>query len=177
MASQIRSIPAPDARREPVSKTIGSVTFDDPYAWLGGDSAEALAWQWQQNDVAEREARGWRGFEKLKSQIASSGSAMEAFTRSAPRCVAGRWFWLAPGRKSSMRTLWTSTSATDAGQPVFEIETEATSVFWYEPSPNADLVAVAIGPQSMESGEWRVVEVATGTLLSARTPADRKSVV
>src|SRR5678816_3902422 len=34
----------PRARRESVTKTVGGVTFEDPYAWLHADTQEALAW-------------------------------------------------------------------------------------------------------------------------------------
>ena len=73
----------PRARRESVTKTVGGVTFEDPYAWLQPDTPEALAWQWSQDAAAERTIRSWPGFERLKAAIASAGSGSAAFLRSA----------------------------------------------------------------------------------------------
>ena len=39
---------------QPVTKTVGGVTFDDPYPQLHDDTPEALAWQWKQDEAARK---------------------------------------------------------------------------------------------------------------------------
>src|SRR4029078_2760281 len=97
----------PRARRESVTKTVGGVTFEDPYAWLQDDTPEALAWQWEQDAAAERSIRAWPGFDRLNAAIAAAGSASSPFTRSAPRLNGGRWFLFA-SRETHIATGWPS---------------------------------------------------------------------
>jgi len=167
----------PPAPRESVKKTIGSVTFEDPYASLQADTPEALAWQWQQDALAEREARSWPGFEKLKASIASLQAAPWLMP-SAKRRLGGRWFWIASSPGNGIRTVWSASSLDDAGQPIVKMEelvkpedVAASLVYWYEPSPSGELVAASICSHGAMVGEWRVIEVATGRVLPIAVPA------
>jgi prolyl oligopeptidase len=167
----------PPARREPVTKTVGGVTFEDPYAWLQADTPESLAWQWQQDAAAESSMRAWPGFERLKAAIAAAGSGSAAFMRSAPRLNGGRWFWFAPSEKS-MRTVWSSTRLDDPGAPIVQMsqlvkpeDAAATNVYWFEPSPNGEFVVMTVCSHGAMVGEFRVVETATGRVLPIVAPA------
>jgi prolyl oligopeptidase len=167
----------PPAPRESVTKTIGSVTFEDPYASLQADTPEALAWQWQQDALAERDARSWPGFEKLKASIASL-QAVPWLMPSAKRRLGGRWFWIASSPGNGIRTVWSASNLEDVGQPVVEMEAlvkpedvAASLVYWYEPSPSGELVAASICSHGAMIGEWRVIEVATGRVLPIAVPA------
>ena len=167
----------PRARRESVTKTVGGVTFDDPYAWLQPDTPEALAWQWSQDAAAERTMCSWPGFERLKAAIASAGSGAAAVLRSPPRRNGGRWFWVAPSEQS-MRMVWSSTELTDPGAPIVEMsqlvkaeDAAATIVIWYEPSPNGEFVVLTTTSHGAMIGEFRVVETATGRVLPIVHPS------
>lgn len=169
----------PPVPGERVVKTVGGVTFEDPYASLQADTPESLAWQWQQDTLAEREVRSWPGFEKLKAAIASLEGAPLRMP-SPRRRLGGRWFWTAPSASSPTRTVWSATSLEEAGQPIVEMEAlakpedaAATTVFsWmFEPSPNGEFVTAAICSQGAMVGEWRVIEVATGRVLPITVPA------
>ncbi|ALJ13665.1 prolyl oligopeptidase family serine peptidase [Sphingopyxis macrogoltabida] len=164
--------------RRPVTKTIGSVTFDDPYDWLQHDSDEALAWQWEQDAIAEREARAWPHFEALKEQIRANDAGNFMVSRTPPRLRGDRWFWIAPPPGGGGRVVWTSTSLADPGQPVFALadhvapeDAASAAVLWWEPSPDGARVAaiVCIGGDMM--GEWHVFDTATGQAVRAPLPA------
>jgi prolyl oligopeptidase len=169
---------APRAPRNPRTKTIGAVTFVDPYADLQADSPEALAWQWEQDRHAERVARGSPGFSALRAKIATLGASWDMITDSARRLRGGRWFWGAPSARSPLRTLWSSPTLEGPGAPVFEVpdvvrseEAATHGLFWFEPSPNGEVVAAQVAGPGAASGTWFVFEVGTGRRLSATAPA------
>jgi prolyl oligopeptidase len=163
--------------RRPVTKTIGSVTFEDPYDWLQHDSTEALAWQWEQDEVAEREARSWPHFETLKAQIRASEAGYLLFARTPPRLHGKRWFWAAPGPQGS-RVVWTADSLDDPGRPVFDLadhvaadDAASASVLWWEPSPDGGRVAAIVCLHGDMMGQWHVFDTATGDAVRAPLPA------
>lgn len=167
----------PTAAR-PVTKTVGSVTFTDPYDWLQRDTHEALAWQWAQDAIAAREARSWPHFDALKAQIAANGQSLDAIVRSPPRFNGGRWFWAAPSAESPVRTVWSASSLEEDGRPLVELaalvpgeDVASAFVQWFEPSPDGEFVAMTVNTQGAMTGEWRVVEVATGRVLPIALPA------
>jgi prolyl oligopeptidase len=162
----------PPAPREPIMKTVGSVTFEDPYASLHSDTPESLAWQWQQDALAEREARSWPGFEKLKAAIASFNGAGWLMA-SAKRRLGGRWFWTASSSAANpTRTVWSASSLEETGQPIVEMaalvkpeDVATTLVYSFEPSPNGKFVVVSVCSHGAMVGEWRVIEVVTHRVL------------
>lgn len=167
----------PPAPRERVMKTVGSVTFEDPYASLQADTPESLAWQWQHDALAEREARNWPGFEKLKAAIASLDAAPWLMP-SVKRRLGGRWFWTASSAGSQARTVWSATSLEETGQPIVEMEAlvkpedaAATLVYSFEPSPNGEFIVISVCSHGAMVGEWRVIEVVTGRVLPLAVPA------
>jgi protease II len=56
----------PTARQEPVTKTVGRITYQDPYAWLQSDSPEVLDYQWAQDTAAERYLAALPGMATLR---------------------------------------------------------------------------------------------------------------
>lgn len=168
----------PPARREPVRKTVGSVTYDDPYDWLQRESAEALEWQWRQDAIAQAHVREWPHFERLLEAVKATDQGTSALYRSPPRLLAGRWFWSAPSARSPLRTIWVGADM-ESGQPLVETpdladrpeDAASAVIYWFEPSPDGAFVALAVAVQGAMVGEWRVVEVATARLLDLREPA------
>jgi prolyl oligopeptidase len=168
----------PHARVELTRKYIGAVSFDDPYDWLQRDTEEALTWQWQQDALASAYVRQWPDFERLHAAVVRAADAGGALARTPPRLLSGKWFWGAPTQRSAWRTLWVGDTP-DAGRPLVETpdladrpeDAASTNLYWFEPSPDASYVAIAVTSAGAMIGEWRVVEVATGRLLDVREPA------
>jgi prolyl oligopeptidase len=168
----------PKTRTESVRKTVGAVTFDDPYDWLQHETAEAQEWQWRQDALAQAYVREWPDFARLKDAITRAGSAGQAFLRAPPRLLNGKWFWTAPSERSPLRTVWVG-DGPESGRALFESadladrpeDAASTAIIWWEPSPDASYVALAVTSQGAMVGEWRMFEVATGRLLELREPA------
>ncbi len=171
---------SPAARVAPVEKTVGSVTFMDPYAWLQDDSPEALRWMWEQDALAQAEAQSWPQLEQLKAAIAKAGSGAGTFTASAPRRIGSYWFWTAPSSQSPYKALWISESLDVEGRVLVESTQLASSadqasglvIYTLEPSPNGEYIAVSVAPGGSMFGVWRIIETASGRVLDLEVPAD-----
>ncbi|MFI7700521.1 prolyl oligopeptidase family serine peptidase [Nonomuraea sp. NPDC049480] len=83
--------------RRPVAKSVGGVEFADPYAWLGQDTDEVLAWERRQDALAQETARRSPRYESLVEAIEPRMRDAFAGYLGAKAFVAGRWFWLRPG--------------------------------------------------------------------------------
>ncbi len=171
----MKSMANPDAPRRPVRKTIGSVSFQDPYDWLQRDTDEALAWQWQQDAVAEQAARSIPFYGQLKQQIAESTRGSNAFVESPPRLLGKKWFRTGADPTSGGRTVFVGDRIDDPGRAIASMaalaegqEVASAMVMWYEPSPNGEFVAMMVCASGAMLGEWRVAEVATGKVLDIR---------
>lgn len=165
------------ATRSPRVKTIGNITFEDPYAGLQEDSPEALAWQWAQDAHAESVARSWPDFDRLRARIAAVNSGSNAWV-SLPRRLGGTWFWAAPSPSGSARTVWTADSLDQPGRPLIEMaalvtaeEAASAMVYWFEPSPNGEFVAMAVCANGAMVGTWHIIETASGRPLPVTVPA------
>jgi prolyl oligopeptidase len=164
-------------RRQPVTKTIGPVTFTDAYAWLGEDSPESAAYMWALDAQAQEAARSAPAYDALKQAIAQAGTSLDNYSRSVPRLVGGVWFWAAPSPKSTTRALWAGSSPGE-GRVIAESvdlagddDDPATTTFhWFEPSPNAEFVVCGCVSRGAMLGSWRVVEVASGRTLDVVEP-------
>lgn len=161
------------ARREAVTKTVGGITFDDPYAWLQSDSEEALAWQWRQDQLAQDDARSWHGFEPLRRAIrAQLGPRLEMYAR--PRVRGGRFFRLRTNEAGTGATLtvadgvWGEERLLLDSATLDEDEERATNILFMEPSPDGARVAVGLAVAGQPVGDWRIVDVVTGRLLDER---------
>jgi prolyl oligopeptidase len=168
----------PPTRIEPVPKTVGSVTFDDPYDWLHRDTPESLEWQWKQDALAQAYVREWSDFEKLKEAITRVGGVATATLRNPPRLLNGKWFWSAPSERSPARTVWIGERPGE-GSPLVETldlpsgvhEAGSLVIYAFEPSPDGRYVALAVTGGGAMVGEWLIVETASGRVLDLREPA------
>lgn len=164
--------------RRPVTKTIGSVTFDDPYDWLQHDSEEALAWQWEQDAIAQREAEAWPHFEALKEQLRVCDVANLLALPSPPRSRGGRWFWVAPTPGGGGRVLWTADTLGEPGRQIFTMadavgaeDAAGGAVLWWEVSSDGRRVAALICLHGDMMGQWHVFDVDSGASVCDPLPA------
>jgi prolyl oligopeptidase len=174
--------------RRPVAKTVGAVDFVDDYDWLQPDSDEALAWMWRRDAEAQAAAESVAGYADLKQAVsqamgygeaASASGATQGSSFLSPRCVGGLWFRHASSSAGSTSpSLHVSETASGPGRLLIagsglaaeDDDAASVSFTWYEPSPNAELVAIGITSRGEMTGKWRVVEVATGRLLDVIEP-------
>jgi prolyl oligopeptidase len=168
-----------DTPQRPVTKTIGPVSFTDPYDWLQQDTPQALAWMWARDAEAQDAARACPQFEPIKAAIRAGGSALDATIAAPPRLLGGRWFHLRPSPRSPVRALWISDRADDPGRVLVDsadlrppgANPDAAVIHWVEPSPGGERVALAVTSAGEMAGRWRVVETADGRVLPIDLPA------
>jgi prolyl oligopeptidase len=174
--------------RRPVAKTVGAVDFVDDYDWLQRDTDEALAWMWRRDAEAQAAIQAIPGYAALKQAVALAmgyGTGADASGTSngasylSPRWIGGLWFrHVSTTEGSTAPSLHVSEQATGPGRlvvagPALATEQDdaaSVSFTWYEPSPNAELVAIGFTSRGEMTGKWRVVEVATGRLLDVIEP-------
>ncbi len=153
-------------------KTIGGITFDDPYAWLQADTEEALVWQKARTEEAVSAARDTGWFDTVyASGQRHAGLHMELVM--PPRRLGGRWFWrdadgaifVGDSPKAAGRALVTPADLVDADDP------RPAQVWFFEPSPDGRWCAVAYAPGGDTDGWWVVVDVASGAPTAARVPS------
>ena len=168
----------PETPRTPVAKTIGGVSFEDPYPWLREDTPEALAWQDAQNALSCQAARSWEGFERLLAAIEAEETGPDAAARDVPRQVGGRWFHLAAQPDGAGTALCVSDSYREPGRALIDTGSLAKEraddrpvrLAQYLPSPDGSSVAVLIGVGGDPMGQVRVLDVADGRPLPVTTP-------
>jgi prolyl oligopeptidase len=150
---------------DPVTKTIGGVTFEDPFAWLHEDSPEALEWQWARDAEAMADARSWPGFEALRARLREIGTEFGGIW--APRKRGGVWFDTRPFDGGS--AVFAAREPIGEGRPIVSSGQIAernggarVMTTYVEPSPKGTWVAVAYGLDGDMTGAWAIYEVATG---------------
>ncbi len=155
---------------EPVTETIGGITFEDPYAWLESDSERTLAWQAAQDETTRERLRAWPGYEALRAQLMPY--VVDSFM-AAPQHFGDRWFSLRFGDAGAELTVSTE-AAGDARVLVdtaaIEDERGPASLDWFYPSPDGRLVAYGISFGGDEQSVLHIAEVAGGRVLDDRIP-------
>lgn len=165
----------PQARREPVHKQVGGITFTDDYAWLQQESPEALAWQWEQDRLAQDAVQGLPGFGQLVQDIrATLTPRLEGYARH--RVCGGRHLWLQQAANGTSFEVWVADRIGDAGRVVVsssafkDAEGREGSMLFFEPSPDGRQLLVGVSLPGQSVGGWCLVDVDTGAI--RRTAAD-----
>lgn len=166
-------IPRPAAIQRPVSKVVGGISFVDEFDWLQADSDEALAWQAEQDALAQAAARDWPHFERLRQEIASNLTArLDGYARH--RVLGGKHFWL---NRSHDDTEWEVRVASAIGEPgqtivrsseLADDDRREASILFIEPSPDGLLCLLGVTFAGEQMGSWWVVDVRTGRAVPTR---------
>ena len=169
----------PETPRKPVTKTIGGITFEDPFAWLQEDTPEALAWQAKQNTLAQGIARSWAGFEQLHAAIVKEGGTYsDGLLKGVPRLVGGKWFQITTSADGAGSAVCVSDSYQEPGRVIIDTLTLAEEreddrpvmLWYYEPSPDGSQVALMVTAGGDEVGSIRVVDTESGEMLPIDVP-------
>ncbi|WP_158884786.1 prolyl oligopeptidase family serine peptidase [Amycolatopsis anabasis] len=163
--------------RRPITKTIGGVTFEDPYDWLRAGTDEVLDWQNRQVAAAVEAVRSSPAFEAVLKSLRSCPSSAEALlgTRLA---VAGRWFWIGRNDEGTAQAVRVSEQRDGAGRVLVDAAAitarrgdQRPTMFLYAiPSPDGRLVAFSHSAGGEPFGHYGVVEAGTGRLLDTAEP-------
>lgn len=174
---QSPTIPEPPmARIEVVSDRYHGEVVADPYRWLeDGDAPEVKAWSASQNVHARERLSALPGRDALRADLA----AILGQTRVTHHSVAfagSRTFAMRrqPPRQQEFLVELTSLSAADPGRtlvdPMVIDPTGLTTIDWFVPSPDGQMVAVSLSHSGTESGDLHIFDVATGERIEAPIP-------
>jgi prolyl oligopeptidase len=148
---------------KPVQKTIGGVTFEDRFAHLHEDTAEALAWQWDRDAKAQAAAQTSPNYEPIRQRLLSLDAAQASF---APRKRGGLWFGYATVDGDQVlragETLTGEGRVITSTRALGEAAGGQAAMTWMEPSPGARWVAVVNSYDGDMLGQWTVFETDTG---------------
>ncbi len=163
----------PPSPRRPEQRTVGGITFDDPFAWLFEESEEALSWQADQDAFTRDFCRGWDGFDALRQRIRDQlTDRLGSLNR--PQTAGGRTFTVG---RNDLDTAYAVRVADTPGAPSRELVSLAgvdedggtpLVVTMMEAAPDGRRLAIATVQQGQHVGSWRVAEAQTGEWLPFR---------
>jgi prolyl oligopeptidase len=154
---------------QPVRKTIGGITFDDRFAHLHDDSAEALEWQWARDAEAQAAVAASPSYRAVHDRLL--GLNVPEF-QTVPRRQGGKWFGF--GTVDGEHGLWVSDDPQGGGRLVVPLRALADGdvlPLAFEPSPNGRFVALTWGVDGNTTVPWTLFETATGRRILDTPPA------
>jgi prolyl oligopeptidase len=151
-----------------VTKTVGGVTFDDPFPQLYDDTPEALAWQWKQDEAARRIAEASPNYGPVRDRLLELRPG-DRF-QYAPVKAGGLWFSVGEHESEAallvQEELAGPARANDtAGRVAARHGASNAALFAISPSPGGTYVAVGLVLDGDSIGPWAVYEVASGRVL------------
>jgi prolyl oligopeptidase len=152
----------PETPAEPVTETVGGITFEDPYTWLEADTERTLAWQAAQNAAALTRIRAWPGYDLVRDQVAQFVG--DDFI-TAPQHYGDKWFEMRFDEAGPQLVV----TPQPGGPEVVLVDTAASgdaagpaSLDWLYPSPDGRLVAYGLSFNGDEQSVLHIVEVDSG---------------
>ncbi len=161
--------PAPPAPRR---RTFGSVTFDDPYAFLEEDDERVLGWQAAQDAFAAAWLANLPAYGAMAARVARLDADREVH---APRFAGGRWFRQVLRAGEDGPAIEVAAEPGGPGRRVVDLngtaDPEPRQLSWYSPSPDGRLLAYSSSTGVVET--FRVLEVDGGAVLVDGLPQAR----
>ncbi|MBK8597832.1 MAG: S9 family peptidase [Holophagales bacterium] len=165
-----------DPKTEPAAAMVsfGSVSFEDPDAWLEEETETVLSWQAEQDARAASWLAARPGFADLCERIAALDSNQAV---SAPQYGGGRWFRQRVPEGEDLAILEVAETPTGEGRRVVDLNVLRTSepllIPWFVPSPDGRRLAYSRSAVGREPESFQVIDVETGELLLAGVPQER----
>jgi prolyl oligopeptidase len=172
----VETIPAPETPKIPVRTTYHGVTVTEDYRWLEDAGAEpARSWTAAQDQRARAWLHGRPGYQAARQRAEEILKATSVSYGSVRRAGPG-YFALRTQPPRQQPFLVTLDDLDDlTGERVLADpnqidETGATTIDWYQPSPDGRLVAVSLSAHGTEYGTVHVYKTATGHRTGAAVP-------
>jgi prolyl oligopeptidase len=166
----------PETRRERVTDTYNGVAVTEEYRWLENwEDPQVRAWSDAQNAYARAFLDALPHREELRERVSEIMAARSSSYRSLA-WREGRLFALKyePPKQQSFLVVMPSPNEPEAARVLVdpnEMDAEGTTTIdWFVPSPNGDLVAVSLSKAGTESGDVSIFEVATGKRIHEIVP-------
>lgn len=161
----------PPAELRPKEVRIGSVRFEDPFAWLEEETDETLSWQAQQDALAASWLEARAGDAALRERIAALVAGDDVV---APQYAGGLWFRQRVPEGEDLAVLEVAETPVGPGRRVVDLNALRTGpplhVSWFVPSPDGRRLAYARTSDGGGPELFQVVDVETGELLLAGLP-------
>ncbi len=158
----------PQSPRIPVVNEYHGVKVVDPYQWLENwDDSRVQSWNEKQNDYARNVLNNLPDLKKLRERITQILTA-ESISYSSLCCRKGRFFAVKrqPPVEQPFLVVMPSIQEPESEKVIVDpakIEPSGqTSIDWYVPSPDGNLVAVSLSSGGSESGDVHIYETQTG---------------
>lgn len=165
-------------RTTSTSDTYHGTAVADPYRWLEDWSDEKVrAWSEAQSACARRYLDSRPGAADIRARLTQLVAAARGTTYGSLRARTGRLFALRSTAQAQQPSLVWFADTNASGEPTVLLDlmrfdpSGATSIDWYVPSPDGQLVAVSMSSAGSERGTLRVFATADGKLL-ADTPIE-----
>ena len=158
----------PVAATRPVTETLFGSTVTDAYRWMEADSPERAAWLEGQAKFARATLEALPERAALLARIEQLGGGGDEVSKVY--AAAGKTFYLRRARGAELARLVVRDGVAGAERVLVDPMAQAAAsthfaIDDYSPSPDGKRVAYKISPNGSETGELRVVDVATGTSL------------
>lgn len=169
--SGVGSLPYPSTRRVNASRSLGSLSFPDPYQWLEAENEEVEAWQQEQAALASSFAQAWPHYDRLKADVARFLTDRRV---SLPRFMNGYWFRTEIAEKTGQARAIVAREPFGEGRVLFDPADENPEkppfLSWISPSPNGLLLAVGVCADGSENNRIKLIDVVTGEQLDNAPP-------
>ncbi|MGE0608295.1 MAG: prolyl oligopeptidase family protein [Pirellulales bacterium] len=166
----------PETSRKPVTDQYHGVEVVDDYRWLenGGDPI-VRAWSDAQNGHARNYLDHLPHLEEIRQRVTEIMAA-PTVSYSAAAYRRGTVFVIQrqPPREQPFLVVMPSLDSTDNARVLVDPNaidpTHATSIDWYAPSPDGQLVAVSLSSSGSEAGDVHFFATATGKAMHEVLP-------
>ena len=176
MLDPVETIPTPATPKIPVRTAYHGVTVTEDYRWLEDATAEpARSWTAAQDQRARAWLHGRPGYQAVRQRVEEVLTAASVGYGSVRRAGPG-YFALKTQPPRQQPFLVMLDDLDDAGgervltDPNQIDDSGATTIDWYQPSPDGRLVAVSLSAHGTEDGTVHVYETATGQRTGAAVP-------
>jgi prolyl oligopeptidase len=178
--SCIKKAEPPTARTENIQDTLHGVIVSDPYRWLENWNDPAVQeWSGLQNVFARNYLDQLPYRQEIENRISQiyRQSSVSYYDLS---WTNGKLFAMKNQPELNQPMLVYLTSAADPGseQIILDLNTldstHSTSIDWYEPSPDGNLVAVSLSIGGSECGDLHIYEAASGNQVFEVIPTVNK---
>jgi prolyl oligopeptidase len=162
----------PVSRRGADTRSVGGLTFEDPYYWLEAETPEVRAWQRDQARLAGEHVEKWAHFDRLRQVV--DRFAVERRV-SLPRFAGQCWFSsrIPPG--ASHAAVFVADDLRDEGRllfdPAMHDPSGATVISWMSPSPDGAVLALGLCSDGSEKNHIALVDADSGRLLEGAPTA------
>jgi len=172
----------PPTAAEPVRETFHGVEIVDPYRWLEGSAAPELSAPDEELEALDRRVEAWTGAQNAHTRAVldrlPGRERLEARLREllgageigAPSLAGERAFFLRREGEQAQAVLHVRSTAGGPARPLVDpnaLDAEGlTSLGWYEPGPDGDLVAFGLFRAGDENTTLYLIDVERGVWLA-----------